>query len=190
MSGRDAPLEPRYRMPRKFFRRLSAPYRGNQDHAAWYIRPFRALLAHPVYFSINRRTITGGLALGLFIGVLPFVGHMPVAIALGLLLRVNVPVAILGTWLGNPLTYGPIFYLEYRVGAWLLGLPRAAMGLDQSWEQWLGQLASVWKPLWLGAIVTGLALAAIGYLLGNAAWRITTRLRLQRRVERRFRTPP
>ena len=190
MSGRNAPLEPPYRMPRKFFRRLSAPYRGNQHDAAWYLRPFRGLLAHPVYFSINRRSITNGLALGLFIGVLPFVGHMPAVIALGLLLRVNVPVAIVGTWIGNPLTFGPLFYLEYRVGAWLLGLPSAAMDLDQSWDQWLAQLASVWRPLWLGAIATGLAVAGTGYLLGNGAWRLMTRWRLRRRGERRSRTPP
>jgi len=190
MSGRYAPLEPSYRMPRKFFRRLSAPYRGNHAAPAWYVRPFQGLLAHPVYFSINRRSITGGLALGLFIGILPFVGHMPAALALALLFRVNVPVAIVGTWLGNPLTYGPLFYLEYRVGAGLLGLPPAAMDLHQSWEQWLVQLTSVWRPLWLGAFVVGAVLAAVGYVLGNAGWRLMTRWRLQRRGERRSRIPP
>ena len=104
-------------MPRKFFRRLSAPYRGNQHNAAWYLRPFRALLAHPVYFSINRRSITGGLVLGLFIGVLPFLGHTPVVVVAALLLRVNLPVAVLSTWIANPLTYGPILYGEYLLGS-------------------------------------------------------------------------
>ena len=100
-------------MTRKFFRRLSAPYRGNQRNAPWYLRPFQALLAHPVYFSINRRSITGAVALGLFVCVFPFIGHTPVVVVAALLLRVNLPVAVLATWVANPLTYGPIFYGEY-----------------------------------------------------------------------------
>lgn len=190
MSGSDAQLEPRYRMPRKFFRRLSAPYRGNQDNAPWYIRPFRALLAHPVYISINRRSITGGVALGVFVGVLPFLGHTPVVVLAALLMRVNLPVAVIATWVANPLTYGPIFYGEYLLGTYLLRLPPSALSLDVPWQELAVALASAWRPLWLGAIVAGLLAAALTYLLSNAAWRFTTRLRLRRREARRSRTRP
>ena len=173
-------------MPRKFFRRLSAPYRGNQRDATWYLRPFRALLAHPVYFSINRRSVTGGLVLGLFIGVLPFLGHTPVVVMAALLLRVNLPVAVLSTWIANPLTYGPIFYGEYVLGTFLMKLPPAALTLDLPWKELIGALARTWRPLWLGAVVAGLLLAGTAYLLSNAAWRFTTRRRLKRREERRL----
>lgn len=176
-------------MPRKFFRRLSAPYRGNQRDAAWYLRPFRALLAHPVYFSINRRSVTGGLVLGLFIGVLPFLGHTPVVVMAALLLRVNLPVAIVSTWIANPLTYGPIFYGEYVLGNFLMKLPPAALSLDLPWKDLITALATTWRPLWLGAVVAGLLLAGTGYLLSNWAWRLTTRRRLRRREERRLGIP-
>jgi uncharacterized protein (DUF2062 family) len=177
-------------MPRKFFRRLSAPYRGNQRNAAWYLRPFQVLLAHPVYFSINRRSITGGLAVGLFIGVLPFVGHTPAAALAALLLRVNLPVAVLSVWLGNPLTYGPIFYGEYLLGALLLDYPPMALSLDLPLGELLTRLTDAWRPLWLGAIVSGLLLSGIGYLLSNAAWRLMTRWRLKHRAARRSDTRP
>lgn len=190
MCGRDAPLEPRYRMPRKFFRRLSAPYRGNHDNAAWYLRPFRALLAHPVYFSINRRSVTGGVALGVFVGLLPFIGHTPVVVAAALLMRVNLPVAILATWVANPLTYGLIFYGEYRLGAYLLGHPPPDISFALHWQQLVAALAGAWRPLWLGAIVTALLGAGTAYVLSNTAWRLTTRWRLQRRGARRLRTRP
>jgi hypothetical protein len=172
-------------MPRKFFRRLSAPYRGNQRNAAWYLRPFQVLLAHPVYFSINRRSITGGLAIGLFIGVLPFVGHTPVAALAALLLRVNLPVAVLSVWVGNPLTYGPLFYGEYLLGAFLLELPSPALSLDLPLGELLTRLTDAWRPLWLGAIVSALLLSGAGYLLSNAAWRLMTRWRLKHRAARR-----
>jgi len=177
-------------MPRKFFRRLSAPYRGNQENAAWYLRPFQVVLAHPVYFSINRRSITGGLALGVFVGFLPFLGHTPVVVLAALLMRVNLPVAVLATWIANPLTYGPILYGEYLLGHYLLGKPTSDLSLDLPWQQLVAGLAGAWKPLWLGALVAGLMAAGTAYLLSNAAWRLMTRLRLRRRGVRRSRTRP
>jgi len=191
MCGRQAPPSPRYRMPRKFFRRLSAPYRGNQDNPAWYLKPFRALLAHPVYFSINRRSITGGLALGVFVGVLlPFLGHTPVVVVAALLLRVNLAVAILATWIANPLTYGLIFYGEYRLGSYLLGQAPPDLNLDLPWQDLVAGLAGAWRPFWLGAIVAAVLAAGTAYLASNAAWRLVTRWRLQRREARRWRTRP
>lgn len=172
-------------MPRKFFRRLSAPYRGNRASEVWYLKPFHVLLSHPVYFSINRRAVTGAVALGMFIGVLPFVGHTPVAAAAALLLRVNLPVAILSVWVGNPLTYAPIFYGEYRLGAFLLDLPHSEWSLGMPWHELVEQLAATWRPLWLGAVVGGFMLAGVGYAVSNTIWRLTTRSRLRHRAARR-----
>ncbi len=190
MVSDSALLEPRYRMPRKFFRRLSAPYRGNQRNAAWYLRPFRVLLSHPVYFSINRRSITGGLVLGLFIGVLPFLGHTPVVVVAALLLRVNLPIAIVSTWIANPLTYGPILYGEYVLGSFLMKLPPTDLTLGLPWRELVVALSGTWRPLWLGAVVVGLLLAVAAYLVSNAAWRLMTQRRLRRRAERRLGTRP
>ena len=185
MASDSSLLKPRYRMPRKFFRRLSAQYRGNQHDSAWYLKPFRALLAHPVYFSINRRSVTGGLVLGLFIGVMPFLGHTPVAVVAALLLRVNLPVAVISTWIANPLTFGPILYGEYVLGSFLMKLPPAGLTMDLPWSELAIALAGAWRPLWLGAIIVGLLLAGAAYLLSNAAWRLTTQRRLRRRAVRR-----
>lgn len=177
-------------MTRKFLRRLSAPYRGKDGAAVWYLRPFQVVLGHPVYFSINRRSITGGLAVGLFIGILPFVGHTPVAALAAILLRVNLPVAILGVWVGNPLTYGPIFYGQYLLGAFLLDLPPAGLDPGLPFGEVIARLAALWRPLWLGGVISASLLAGTGYLLSNAAWHLTTRWRLKIRAERRLDTPP
>lgn len=148
------------------------------------------MLAHPVYFSINRRSITSGLVLGLFIGVLPFLGHTPVVVVLALLLRVNLPVAVLSVWIANPLTYGPLYYGEYKLGTFLLKLPPAALTLDLPWHELIAALAKTWRPLWLGAVVAGLLLAGMAYVASNAAWRLMTQRRLRHRAERRLGTRP
>lgn len=177
-------------MARKFLRRLSARFRGNQAADSWYGRPFAALLAHPVYFSINRRSVIRGLTLGLFIAPLPIVGHTPLAIVLGLLLRANLPVAALTIWIANPLTYGLIFYLEYRLGALLLGEPGPAFSLNLPMAELTTLLLDAWRPIWVGALVSSLLLAGLGYLLGNGAWHLMTRLRIRRRRSLRLGTHP
>lgn len=172
-------------MARKFLRRLSARFRGNQAPDAWYVRPFAALLAHPVYFSINRRSVVRGLSLGLFIAVLPIIGHTPLVIGLGLLLRANLPVAALTIWIANPLTYGPILYLEYQLGALLLSEPGPDFSLDLPMGELTGLLFAAWRPIWAGAIAAGVMLAVLGYLAGNGGWHLMTRLKMRRRRETR-----
>jgi hypothetical protein len=168
-------------MPRRFLKQLSAEYRASGAASPWYLHPFRALLAHPVYFALNRRNVTRAVALGLFIGVLPFLGHMAIALLIGLWLRVNLPVTVLATWAGNPLTYPPLFYGEYLVGRTILGLPPASLDTSLPWREIVAQLASAWQPLWVGGLVVATAIAAVGYLATNAAWRAFTVWRFRRR---------
>jgi uncharacterized protein (DUF2062 family) len=166
-------------MPRRYLRRISRQYRRNQS--AWYLRPFGALLRHPMYFAVNRRSVTGALAIGTFISLLPVPGHTALAVLAALVFGVNLGVAALAAWINSPITFVPVFYGEYRLGAWLLGLPA------QPWPEavtmeWLGaQLALLWKPLALGAaIVAPLGAAAVYFVVG-AVWRWSSARRLRRR---------
>jgi uncharacterized protein (DUF2062 family) len=168
-------------MPRKFLRRLSVTYREKHETQPWYLRPFGSLLRHPVYFSINRRSISSAMALGLFIALLPMPGHTPLALLLGLLLRTNLPVTLLAIWVANPLTYAPILYGEYQLGNYLLGVTPGEFSVGSSWAEFRELLARTWRPLWFGAIVAGLLLAVLGYGLTNAAWRANTLWRYRRR---------
>jgi uncharacterized protein (DUF2062 family) len=46
-------------------------------------------------------------------------------------------------------------------------------------------MEKTWRPLWFGAIVSGLLLAVLGYGLSNAAWRAHTLRRYARRIDER-----
>lgn len=170
-------------MPRKFFTRLSTRYRKKKDHP-WYLRPFEYILAHPAYFAASRRSIGGGLWVGIFIGLLPIPGQTVLAVIGSILLRVNVPVAAVTVWISNPITFVPIFYLAYRIGAILLNIPTEAFPEEMTLA-WLSEEITLrWKPLALGSIIMALSVSSTVYLLVSAGWHVSTIRRYRRRHSR------
>ncbi|WP_246317131.1 DUF2062 domain-containing protein [Hyphomicrobium methylovorum] len=63
-----------------------------------------------------------GCAAGVFAACTPFIGfQMAMAGALAFLLRVSIPAAMLGTFIGNPLSWPAIWGASYVAGVWVLG---------------------------------------------------------------------
>lgn len=169
-------------MPRRYLRRISRQFRRN--HTAWYLRPFSAALRHPMYLAVNRRSVTVALAIGVFISMLPIPGHTPIAVAIALLLGVNLGVAALAAWANSPLTLVPVFYFEYRLGAWLMRMPPQPWPDKVSWDWLQAQIGLIGRPLFLGALITATVAAALVYLGVNAVWRWSSGRRLERRRRR------
>ena len=170
-------------MPRKFFTRFSTRYRKKKDHP-WYLRPFEYILAHPAYFSATRRSVGGGLWVGVFIGLLPIPGQTILAVIGAILLRVNVPIAAVTVWISNPITFVPIFYLAYRIGAIILDIPIEAFPDELSWT-WLSEEITLrWKPLALGSLIMALLVSSTVYLLVSVAWHVSTIRRYRQRHSR------
>ena len=70
-----------------------------------------------------------GLAAGVFTGCLPFFGlQIVLGVALAATIRGNRILAAAGTWISNPLTTLPICWLNYQLGALLIG-PGPALSL-------------------------------------------------------------
>ena len=157
-------------------------------HENWYLRPFRALLHDPALWSFNRRGVTRGCALGVFIAFLPMPGHMIAAALAAVWLRVNMPVAVAATWLSNPLTIAPIFYAGYKNGIVLTGMEELPFTFELTWEWLIHGIAQTLKPLWIGSVVLGLAVATIVYTILNLAWRIHLTYRFHTRRARRQRS--
>lgn len=167
-------------MPRRFFSRLTRQFDPKKDRP-WYLKPFEFLLTHPVYFTAGRRTVSGGIALGIFIGLLPIPGQTALAIFAALVLRLNLPLAALSVWISNPLTFVPIFYFAYRIGALLLDIPAEAVP-EQADLNWLGEEISVrWKPLVYGSLLIATSAASIAYLTVSTLWHVLTLQRYRRR---------
>lgn len=170
-------------MPRRQLRRISRQYRQNQS--AWYLRPFATLLRHPQYFAVNRRSVSTALAIGVFVSMLPVPGHTPIAVLLALAARVNLGVAAIAAWANTPLTMIPVYWFEYRIGAWLLGMPVQEWPEEVSWEWLQTQLGLLWQPLFAGAAITASVTALLVYLGTNALWRWSAARKLRERRARR-----
>jgi uncharacterized protein len=170
-------------MPRKLIKRYLPDHQKLRDHK--HLRVFGTLLHDPNLWHLNRRSVAGAFAVGLFVAFIPVPFQMAIAAAAAIGLRVNLPIAVALVWVTNPLTMPFLFYLAYKVGAALLGTPPGAFHFELSLA-WLGNgLLEIWEPFLLGCLVFGTTAAAGGYLLVRASWRIVVlrnwHLRKQRR---------
>jgi len=133
---------------------------------------FGTLLHDPNLWHLNRRSLAGGTAVGLFLAFLPLPMQMLSAAALAILFRVNLPISVSLVWVTNPVTIPPAFYFAYQVGASVLNRPLKIVEINTS-QEWLFQtLGHVWEPLLLGCLIVGTLSALIGYLTISLLWRV------------------
>lgn len=93
------------------------------------ISMFAPFLADPRLWQMNRNSLGRAVYVGVLAAFLPIPGQMPVALVGALLVRANVPMAIALTWITNPITAIPVFWLAYCLGAFLLGEPLLGIGV-------------------------------------------------------------
>jgi len=143
------------------------------------LRVFGDRLNDPNLWHLNRRSVSGAVAIGLFVMYVPPLGQMFIAAAVAIFLRVNLPISVALVWITNPITMPPMYYFAYLLGAWLLGQPTAPfeMAFWLEWHNWLSILA----PLSLGVLVCATVCSFLGYLGVQAIWR----WRLMRQIQRR-----
>lgn len=147
------------------------------------LRFFGARLHDPSLWHLSRRSVAGGLAVGVFAAMIPLPFQMVIAALFALWLRVNLPLAVVSVWITNPVTIPPLFYTTYRFGTWLLDSKPLNLQFQLSWE-WLSyNLAVIWKPLWVGSLTVGLLLAVVVYFSVSLAWRWSVMSSRRKRME-------
>lgn len=178
----------------KFFKRfMPDPERLSNT---WGLRWLGPALRHPRLWHFSRRGIAVGLALGIFFGLLIPIVQIPFSASFAVLLRANVPTAVASTLVTNPVTFGPIYYLAYKVGAALLGesdsepppvsLPEpdgadSSLSLAQMWDKVTG----VGKPLVLGLALFATLGGVSAYFLVTWLWRLKVWWAWRQRSRRR-----
>jgi uncharacterized protein len=116
----------------------------------------------------NPREIALGFALGLFVGMSPFMGlHMAIAVPLAALLKWNKFSAALAVWISNPLSAPLIYSVTYYIGAKVLFIEngyklRMAFNLDALLYT-LRSAPEIIGILLVGGVVAGLPIALLGY---------------------------
>lgn len=139
---------------------------------------------HPYLWSLNRRTVSRGVAAGLLVAFIPLPIQIFGSAILAFLFRGNFPIAFIVTLITNPFTFVPITILIYKVGAFITqsnginGIPKIHE-LEFHWEnitliwqevfQWLRSLG---KSYFVGLTVVSIGASVTGYLLVDLIWRI------------------
>ncbi|MBO6973043.1 MAG: DUF2062 domain-containing protein [Prochlorococcus marinus CUG1434] len=104
-----------------------------------------------------------GLAIGVFSGCFPFFGFQTlIGVFFAKLAKGNVLLAAIGTWISNPFTYIPLYYLNYKVGSIFFNtssneIIEKSLVINDLWKQ--GRIFSL--KLLLGSSCVGLLLALI-----------------------------
>lgn len=170
-------------MPRKYLKRWSPhPDTVRRTRGLGFLTRF---LADPNLFHFNRHSVSMGMFVGLLVAWLPLPGQLPLAALLAVIIRCNVPVAMLLTCLNNPFTFPLVLMISYRVGAWLMGGAAPEFDFSFSWEFLRSALPLYWRPLALGSITLGLISGTLGAFLARGIWRLHVSHRWHRRCRAR-----
>ena len=173
---------------RKIRKYLPTP--NDFDRLVW-ARPFKRFLGHPNIWALNRRSVAGGVAAGLFCGLIPGPVQIFGALIWVLIARVNLPVAFAVTLYTNPITIIPLYLVAVAYGQFFLGevgegsvrpLPEwdwsalgGSIGAMVDWMLSMGPALAVGLP---ALMVT---LSVLGYISVRVAWNIGIRIAVIRR---------
>jgi uncharacterized protein (DUF2062 family) len=156
-----------------FRRREAESFLGRMRVHLWPRRSWTRSSRYVVYrlrrLSDTPHAVALGFAIGVFTAVTPFLGtHMVMAALLAWVIGGSVVAALLGTFVGNPITYPLFWYSTYEVGNLMLRGEGAKEPIDLSGGIFQSSLDQLWpflKPMTLGCLPVGLALAALSYVL-------------------------
>ncbi len=120
------------------------------------------------YLSVNRKSITRGLLVGIFWGFIPMPMQMLAVVFTTPLLKFNVPIAIATVWLSNPVTMPFMYYMEYLTGSFLLNT--ASLHVELTMEWFTSHLDDIFVPLYVGAMFYSIFISVIVYYSINWLW--------------------
>lgn len=162
-------------------------------------------------WHFSRRGLALGVAIGVFFGFLIPIAQIPFSAAAAVVLRANLPVAMVSTLVTNPVTFAPVYYAAYHTGVWVLGQadgnpiedPHAASPAEgdvaagtteggSALSRFWNYVTGVGKPLVLGLALFAVGAGLMTYAVINWVWIALARRRhRQRRTSRaRAAVPP
>ncbi len=170
-------------MPKKFIRRFLPDHEKVKKQRA--LRIFGSILHEPNLWHLNRRSASGGFAIGLFFAFWPVPFQMWLSAGMAIPFRANLPLSVATVWITNPFTMPPIFYGAYKVGSTVLGTTPVPFNFKFSWEWVVNSVSTIGPAFLVGCGICSVVFAALGYVTLNGIWRFQVRRAWERRCEQR-----
>lgn len=188
------------------------PDANSLNESRWF-RMLGPAVHHPGLWHLSRRSVAGGLAAGLFCGLLPAPFQMLSAGLAALVFHWNLPLAVFVTLYTNPVTFVPLYLVALALGLvlfQLFGWTSQAAAVDHrtlsvagfppppdfsftapldslvALAQWM--LGLGW-PLVVGVLSLATLLAVAGYALVWFGWPVLVKRQRRRRQARRQTRP-
>ncbi len=139
-------------------------------------------------WHLNRRSVAGGVAVGLFVSWLPLPLQMVFAATIAAVMRVHVPVSVVMVWFSNPLTFAPLLYAAWHCGSMILGTGDLKVPDTLTVTSFMNTAADSWPVLLSGALFCAAVSGVVGFGLTLLIWRIHAVRRWRQRRLRRANT--
>ena len=166
-------------MPRRLLKKIFPHPTTLQSR--WYLRLFGKRVTDPQLWSLHRRSVTAAFGWGLAICFVPLPVHLPLAVFVAIIGRVNVPTIVGTVFLVNPFTVFPVFYTAYRVGAAVLGEPVRRFNFQFSFKWLQYGLGPLWEPFLIGCLSCSMVAGLAGWISLELVWRWSVRKRYRTR---------
>ncbi len=184
-------------MPRRYLRKWMPAQSDARKH------PLLWMLGSAVFnkrlWHLNRHSAAFGAACGVFWAWICCPVQTVGAVASSFLGRGNVAISMLFTWISNPLTWVPCFWLAYEVGLPLTPAERIDFrgvvgrvmdgGIVGGTKVLLAELPQLY-PMYVGGVLLGIVTGLLAYLLVSVTWRWHVGRRWRKRHAVRQRTNP
>jgi len=136
-----------------------------------------------VYLSINRKSISRGVFLGLFIAFIPMPMQMLAVIMFTPFFKFNVPIAISLVWITNPFTMPFVYYIEYKTGVFLLNR-KSLENIELTLNWFSNNWDNIVIPLYVGTIPYSVFISIFFYYLINILWISSVKREINFRLKR------
>ena len=173
----DSKKEKRFKRIRRLKRWMRPLPRRSNIHKY----PILKWFSHTAYkrsylWSFRGKAIIPSLFWGFWVAMLPIVGiQMLVVFFIALFLRANLPLIVAIQWISNPITMGPIFFANYRIGIeflYLIGIDYQRNKLLNPKFDWTNfsysdfvALLNTFPPMMIGGSIIGIFLGVVAVFL-------------------------
>jgi uncharacterized protein (DUF2062 family) len=121
------------------------------------------------FLAGNRKMISRGVVLGIFIAFIPMPMQMAAVLLFMPLFKFNVPIALAMCWLSNPITMPPMYYIEYELGSFILGIKPEPVEMTLKWFS--NNMDAIFIPLYFGTLIFSVVGSISAFLAVNHFWK-------------------